>query len=178
MNTESTQRSEILTPEAIAILRRACKKSKTRSAAVRNPRALLARHGIELPNDVELRIYQLKGSSGDKPRRSGPEVAEPLLDGDLTLYGQIRDVPPGLDAWWRSTHQGCPLGTVPYTTKKKVTVCDMWGVAAGPREWVQDVPDTPFGHWTYPNSQEICLLSHEEEVEVTECLPRLTITLP
>jgi len=176
MKTESSHGSAILTPEAIEILRRACKNSKTRPAALRNPRVLLARHGIELPNDVELRIYELKGGSGDRSRHGGPEVAEPLLERDLAQYAEIREVPPGLDAWWRSTHQGCPLGTVPYTTKKKVTVCDLWGVAAGPREWFQDVPGTPFGHWEYPNSQEVCLLSHEELVEVTECLPRFTIT--
>jgi len=176
MKTESSDGSEILTPQAIEILRNACKNRKTRPAAVRNPRALLARHGIELPNDVEIRVYERKGGSGDGPSHGGLEVAEPLLDRDIAQYGELRPIPPGLDAWWRSTHQGCPYGTVPYTTKKKVWVCDLWGVVAGPREWVQDVPGTPYGHWEYPNAQSVCLLSHEEEVEVTECLPRFTLT--
>lgn len=176
MEPQSSHGRAILTHEAIEILRRACKNSKTRPAAKRNPRALLARHGIELPDDVELRVYERNGVSGGRPRPDGPEVAEPLLDRNLAQYSAVRQAPPGLDAWWRSTHQGCPLGTVPYTTKKKVTVCDLWGVAAGPREWVQDVPGTPFGHWEFPNAQSVCLLSHTEEVEVTECLPRFTIT--
>jgi hypothetical protein len=175
MKPESSQGSAILTPQAIEILRRACKSSKTRPAALRNPRALLARHGIELPTDVELRLYERSGGSSHRPRHGEPEVAEPLLDKSIEQYLEVRQIPPALDAWWRNTHQGCPFGTVPYTTKKKVTVCDLWGVAAGPREWTQDVPGTPFGHWEFPNAQSVCLLSHEQEVEVTECLPRLTV---
>ena len=50
----------ILTPQAIEILRRGCRDNKTRSSALRDPRGLLARHGIKLPDDVELRIYSAK----------------------------------------------------------------------------------------------------------------------
>jgi hypothetical protein len=167
MKPDSSQRgSAILTSEAIEILRRACKNSKTRSAVVRDPRAFLARNGIELADDVELRIYQRKG------RDRGEEVAEPMLGKELLLY----TVSSGLDEWWEATHQGCPFGTVPYTTKKKVTVCDLWAMAATGREWVQDVPGTAFGHWVLTGVHSFCLVSHEKEVEVTECLPRLTLT--
>jgi len=139
---------------------------------VRNPRAFLARRGIELADDVELRIYERKG------RVSGEEVAEPLHTKELVEYARALDVPLGLQSWWQGSHQGCPFGTVPFTTTKKVTVCELWGLAAEGREWVQDVPGTAFGHWVYTNVHGVCLASHEVEVEVTECLPRLTLTTP
>ena len=94
------------------------------------------------------------------------------------VYARALDVPLGLQSWWQGSHQGCPFGTVPFTTTKKVTVCELWGLAAEGREWVQDVPGTAFGHWVYTNVHGVCLASHEVEVEVTECLPRLTLTTP
>ena len=167
MKSSPPETTITLTPQAIDALRRACKSKKTRAAAVRDPRAVLARNGINLSSEVELQLYEHKGGSAGTPRHAGHDVADPLLDVNVTLQA----VPAGLDASWRSTHHGCPFPTVPYTTKKKVTVCDVWSVWAGPREWVLDGPGSPFGHWSYPNAQSVCVLSHEEEVDVTECLP-------
>ncbi|HYS53480.1 MAG TPA: hypothetical protein VER58_06940 [Thermoanaerobaculia bacterium] len=164
----------ILTPQAIEILRRACKSNKTLAAAMKDPRALLARHGIKLPDDVELRIYQRKG--GSKKKHDAPNMADAMLTRDFDKIVQLGEISPALDAWWRSTHGGCPFPTWPYTTTKKVFVCDVWGVYAGPIEWVQDVPGTSFGHWTYPNAQTVCLRGHEVLQTVTECLPNITIS--
>jgi hypothetical protein len=163
--------SDMLTPEAIKVLRRACKDKKTRRAAVRDPRGLLIHHGIELGADVDLRLYERK-HAGDGVKHT----AEPVFERNLPQFGDLRQIPPGLDTWWRSTHGGCPYGTVPYTTTTKASHCDIWGVALGPPNWVQDVPGTEFGHWDHPNSQSVCLLSHEEDVEMTECLPSYTIS--
>jgi hypothetical protein len=36
-----------------------------------------------------------------------------------------------------------------------------------------DVPGTAFGHWEYTGVHSVCLLSHDEYVDVVECFPRL-----
>src|SRR5437660_6808223 len=72
----------ILTPQAIEILRRGCRDNKTRSSALRDPRGLLARHGIKLPDDVELRIYQRK-SGTSKKKHDAPDMADAILQRDL-----------------------------------------------------------------------------------------------
>jgi hypothetical protein len=163
-------KTEILTSEAIEILRRACKNSKTRTAVVRDPSAFLARQGIDLADDVELRVYQRKA------KKSGKGAAEPMLTKELIDFTKGLAVATGIDERWRATHDGCPFPTIPYTTRKKVTVCDLWALAASGREWVQDVPGTAFGHWVLTGIHSYCLLSHDEWLEVTECLPPWTVT--
>ena len=88
MQPESSQGPAILTPQAIEILRRACENKKTRPAVVRNPRALLASKGIELPADVELWVYERKRVRGGSPKHGGHEVAEPILNWDLARYSE------------------------------------------------------------------------------------------
>lgn len=175
MQRDTPDGSEILNAEAIEILRRACQKKSSLRAALRDPRAFLAKNGIELAANVELRLYELR----DLPEGSGkhglPEVAEPMLGDVLDKYVSQLHVSPGLESYWEDTHEGCPFGTYPYKMKKKVMVCDVWGVFAGSREWVQDVANSSLGHWDFPNAQSVCLLSHEMEVEVTECLPRYSL---
>ena len=51
---------------------------------------------------------------------------------------------------------------------KKVSECLIYGVWVSGKDWVQDVG--PYGHWQY-NTISFCILSHDVEVEVTECLP-------
>lgn len=162
---ESDQRKLALPSKAVEILRRACKDKKSLAAAARDPRALLKRHGIKLSDDFELRIYQRKGKNVDG--------AEPILR-DLSAHAGTPNVATAFNTWWAEAHGGCPFPTVPYTTKKEIEVCDVWGVYAGPKEWVQDVPGTAFGHWTYPQAASVCLLSHKETVTVTECMYYLT----
>ena len=158
-----------LTPQAIEVLQRACQSKKGRSAALSDPRALLARHGFTIPDAYELRLYEYVKTKSDIAR---DDVADRLIDVNLML----QKVPEAFDASWRASHGGCPFPTVPYKTKRKVRVCDVWSIFAGPKEWVQDVPGTPFGHFTYPNAVEVCVRWHEVEVEVTECLPRLVLS--
>jgi hypothetical protein len=178
MNNETSNPKEILSKEAIDILRAACKNVKTRRAFVKNPRAVLLRYGVMLPDDIQLRVYQRKPVAGRGPKHDGSGVAEPIVDKNIIQYTEARQASLGLDFWWRSTHQGCPLGTQPHTTRQKHSVCDMWVVFAGPAVWVQDVPGTPFGHFEYPAAQTVCAISHDEWMDVTECLPVFNISIP
>src|SRR5215216_2052535 len=68
--------------EMLEVLRRACKSPKGRAAAIHDPRALLARHGIELGPDEEIRLYERvdtqKGNGGE------PDPASPILSNALS----------------------------------------------------------------------------------------------
>jgi len=163
----------ILTPQAVEVLRRACKNSKTRSSTMRDPRALLEKNGIKLADDVEVRIYQRE--TGSKKKHDAPDMTDAMLARDFNGPVANRIITQAFDAWWRANHGGCPFPTSPYTTTKRVLVCDVWGIAAGSKEWVQDVPGTAFGHWQYTDVHSVCFLSHWEEKTVTECLPTITL---
>ena len=165
MNAKSSK-DPYPTPEAVEILRRACAKSKTRTKALADPRGLLASHGIELPADQELRLYE----RSDLPGKAGND-ADPVPVLEIDRPRELAHVTPAMAAAWAARHRGCPFGTVPYKTTRKETVCDIWGVWSGPKEWVQDIPGTAWGHWEYPQARQVCVLSHTVDVEVTECLP-------
>jgi hypothetical protein len=167
-----TRTEGVLSPRAIDLLRRACASGKTRAAALRDPKAVLARNGIQLGDDADVHLYvqtPVGRSDGANRPQGGEREAH---------FGQVLDlegIPLGLQSWWASTHEGCPFGTYPYKTKKKKTVCDVWGLAVSGKEWVPVAEGSPYGHWEYTNVQSVCMLSHEVEVEVTECLPRFTV---
>jgi hypothetical protein len=82
------------------------------------------------------------------------------------------------EEWWRATHMGCPFGTTPYKTEKKVTICDMWGLAASGKQWIPESEGSKYRHWEYQDVQSLCLLSHEVTTDVVECLPYVILTEP
>ncbi len=172
---ESSRTATILSSRAAEVLRQACASANTRRQVLRDPKAFLAKRGVPLADGVELHLYEAAAGAG---ARRGGGIARPQ-DGTVEAhFGRLRaieDIPPGLESWWESTHEGCPFWTYPYKTKKKKSVCDVWGLAVSGLEWVPVAEGSPYGHWEYGNVQSVCLLSHDIEVEVTECLPRFTV---
>jgi hypothetical protein len=173
---ENSRTASLLSSRAVEVLRQACANVRTRRIAIRDPKALLAKRGVPLADGVELHLYE--GSAG-LGRKRGGGVARPndgTVEAHFGRLGTIEGIPPGLESWWESTHEGCPLFTYPYKTKKKKSVCDLWGLAVSGHEWVPVAEGSPYGHWEYGNVQSVCLLSHDIDVEVTECLPRFIVT--
>lgn len=123
MKKASPQSETMFGPQTIEILRRGCATPEKRRATIQDPRALLSQHGIELPDEGELRIYERATVRTSKSPRDGGGVSEPLFDRALRQYEDLRPLPHGVDQAWRDSHGGCPYGTVPYKTKKKVTRC-------------------------------------------------------
>ena len=68
------------------------------------------------------------------------------------------------------------MGTYPYKTTKKKTVCLVWGIAATGLEWVSLAEGTSYGYWRYTEVHRVCLASLEVDVEVIECLPLSVLT--
>ena len=168
---ENSGTAAMLSSRAAEVLRHACASAKTRRQVLRDPKAFLAKRGVRLADGVELHLYEATA-------RRGGGVARPqagTVEAHFGRLGTIEGIPPGLESWWASTHEGCPFGTYPYKTKKKKSVCDVWGLAVSGQEWVPVAEGSPYGHWEYSNVQSVCLLSHDIEVQVTECLPRFTI---
>lgn len=186
MQETSPPSETLFTPNMIEVLRDAYKSPKTRHTALNDPRHLLSEHGIVLAAEGEFHIYErVPVRSGlwqrwaswwravvrnEKSPSYRNLVSAPLFDRVQQQYETLQPAPEGWDRLWRDTHGGCPYPTIPYKTKKKVSVCDAYGVWVSGKDWVQDVSGTPFGHWQY-NTVSFCLFAHEEEVEVTECLP-------
>src|SRR5205823_1076807 len=99
---------------------------------MRDPLKLLHGRGVELPEGVELHVYipaRRRRRGGDDRPQDGPLEAH---FGDIP----IAPLPPAVERWWESTHEGCPYPTYPYRTKKVVEVCDMWALAVSGLEWV------------------------------------------
>jgi hypothetical protein len=178
MSSSERNVEPVFSAEAVEILRRAYANPQTRDRTLSEPKEVLARHGIALADDVELRLYERTSAHRGGAHPTHDDANEPMVETKLVRAEGIAQVPLGLDAWWRATHMGCPFGTWPHKTKKKVTECHLWGVAASGKEWVPDIEGSPYGHWEYTNVHTVCILSSEVEVEVIECLPRFIVSAP
>lgn len=172
MENNSLQSGSMFTLEMVEILRDACESSETRRAALRDPRSFLSQHGIELGDDCELHLFEHAPVRSRKPGQKDHAVPEPPPAGG-TGRGDVeplRQLPPGyqayLDEWWGPNHGGCPFPLNPYKTKKEVNVCLVRGLWVSGNEWVED---GGHGHFEYSNVSQVCVLSHKQEVEVTEC---------
>jgi hypothetical protein len=168
MKTSSLQSGSILTLEMVEILRHACESPKTRRAALRDPRSLLSRNGIELADGCDLHLFEHAPRRGTKPTLRDHKISEPIpRRGDVEPPSQL---PPGyqarLDELWGPTHGGCPFPLQPYKVKKKVTTCLIKGVWSSGKEWVGDGNS---GHFEPANVTEFCALELVTEVDVTEC---------
>jgi hypothetical protein len=176
MNSARQNAAAVLTGDVVEILRRAYVDVEMRDQALSAPKEVLTRHGIALPDDVELRLYERASIHGGHPYPKQDVAGDLMIETTLVRAKGIAGVSAGLDQWWRDTHMGCPFGTWPYITKQKVKICDAWVVAATGREWVSDIEGTQFGHWEYTDRDVVCVMEHDEEVEVIECLPQTVPT--
>lgn len=174
MKKNPLQSGSMFTPEMVEILRQGCESLKTRRATLRDPRSLLSHHGIELADDCELHLFEHAPAPNRKPRHKDRNVSEPILADHITPGGDLeppRQLPPGyqsrLDELWGPNHGGCPFPLYPHKTKKKVDVCLVWAIWVSGKEWVDD---GGYGHFEYSNVSQVCVLSQQQEVEVTECL--------
>jgi hypothetical protein len=172
MKKSSEQSASMFTLEMVEILRHACESPKTRRAALSDPRSLLARRGIELADDCELHLFEHAPARSGKPMRKDHQPSKPIPANaigreDVEPPAQL---PPGfqtqVNEWWGPTHGGCPFPLSPYKTKKEVTVCLVWALWVSGKEWVGDGGT---GHFEYTNVSQVCVLSQQQEVEVTEC---------
>src|SRR5215217_6705778 len=171
MKKATNNTSSILTSEAIDLLSRTCQNPNTRATVIQDPKGFLAKNGIEIDESVELRLYEHVPT----PRRD-TESNEQIFETQFRRFAMTEELPPGIVEIWPGSHMGCPFPTYPYKTTKKETVCDVWVIAASGREWIPDSEGSPYGHFEYTNFHEVCIVSHEVEVEVIECLSRIILT--
>lgn len=177
MKRSSLQSGSMFTQEMVEILGKACESPKTRTEALGDPRSVLSRHGIELADDCELYLFERAPASSRKPPQKYPTFSAPIIarkadrvDADRGDGEPLQQLPPGwqtiFNESWGPSHGGCPFPLNPYKTKKKVSDCLIWAFWVSGKEWVQD---GGYGHFEYSNVSRLCLVSYEQEIEVTEC---------
>lgn len=160
-----------LSAEAISVLRRAATNTRTWQAAQRDPKAFLRERGVLLPDDLHLELYELKVPPSGLTVLAGDLKSAPSDDARAST--QFMTTSSGRDAWWASTHEGCPLGTYPFKTTRQEWVCLRKGRAStGVAEWVPGPNGNHDGHFER-QTIDVCLQSEVRTVQVTDCSPLL-----
>lgn len=163
--TTVESRQTALSHEVIEILKKGFASARSRASLKRAPKEFLARRGVGLPEGVDISIYEWPGGPKGDPEAPGHFI-------DLGVAErEIQQVDPGLDTWWRESHQGCPYRTYPYTAQTISEGCVAWAVTFTGKEWVQDVPGTAQGHWEYQNATPMCIRTAPIVTTETVCLP-------
>ncbi len=172
MNLENKSDQYHMAVTVIARLQEIAAQPEHWSAAKADPRSFLQnQYDIELPADTLIELYDIARDTGKTMLYAAElEVQIGAQNSSTLTYQPVVHGADTLIRYLTERNMGCPLGTMPYKTLRRVEKCIKYALIKGGIQWVPVEEGSPLGHFEYTDIQKVCLQSVTMNEEVIECL--------